>query len=680
MHIRSRIILLVISLAVLSIIPYYQVINHGFVNFDDYEYVVENPHVNRGLSIEGIKWAFTAVHSCNWHPMTWLSHMLDCELYGLNPSGHHLTNLIFHVINALLLFLLLLFITGSVWKSAFVAALFAIHPLHVESVAWISERKDVLSTFFGILALWAYVYYAIRPNIKRYLAIIFFFVLGLMSKPMLITFPFVLILLDYWPLQRIQSKYPASDIDITGTKIRIFRKLPIPAIIAEKIPLFLLCVGSAIITIFAQTHWGVLKTLEAFPLKTRFINAILSYINYIKKTLWPARLGALYPYPGSFSILEALGASLLILCILLLTVKQRKRHPYFLFGILWYLGTLIPVIGFIQVGLQSMADRYTYIPLIGIFIIIAWGVPQLLKGLRYSVEIYIALMSFILISLTTLTYIQAGYWRDSIILMQHTLEVTRENYLAYNGLGTALIRQGNLQEGLSNLYKAVEIKPDYAIAHENIGITLARAGRIDEAIYHYNEALKKAPHSPVAHNSLGIALLKQGDMNEAINHFQEAIRLNPYNARAYNNLGIALMGKDRVQDAIETYRNALEISPGYAFAHNNMGIALEKQGHMDEAKLHYADAIRFQPRYLRAHYNLGLLLAKQGAFNESIQELNEALGIDPGFSDAHLALGYIHHLVGDLNSTLHEFATLRSLAPGMAGQLAILLSHSLSLS
>lgn len=611
-HHRYISLLICLSLILITYVSFSRILNNKFINFDDNDYVVRNPHVNSGLNLEGVKWAFTTFHANNWHPITWLSHMADCEIYGLNAGGHHFTNLILHIINTLLLFLVFKWITGAVWESAFIAALFAIHPLHIESVAWIAERKDVLSAFFWILTIWAYAYYAENRNLSRYLLALICFILGLMSKPMLVTLPFVLLLLDFWPLKRFQFLHTDEDINSLRqiSSDRGFIKDTFINLVLEKIPFFAFAFISSFVTFLAQKYGGVVKSLELFPLKIRIANALVTYIIYIKKTFFPTNLAILYPYSEILPVWQVLGAGFLLISVLSLAIWKLKRYPYFTVGWLWYLGTLIPVIGLVQVGLQSMADRYTYITLIGLFIIIAWGVPDIMSRLRYR-KIILAVLSVLIFSILMIsTRFQTKHWYNSITLLEHTIHITDRNYLAYNGLGVALIEQGKVKEGINNLYRAVHIKHDYAEAHKNLGIALVKQKKLDEAIIHYKEALRISPKSAIIHNSLGIALLQQGKSEESITHFLEALEIWPNYVKAHNNIGIALVSQGKIQEALVYYISALNINPDYAEAHCNMGIALEKLGEIEKAITHYNEAIRIKPDYARAHYNLEQLFSK----------------------------------------------------------------------
>ncbi|MCK4786001.1 MAG: tetratricopeptide repeat protein [Desulfobacteraceae bacterium] len=600
-YIRSD-VLVWLFLIIATLTVYWQVLSHEFVNCDDPSYVSENPHVQTGLTLEGIAWSFTSTRAGNWHPLTWLSHMLDIESYGLSPGGHHFTNVLFHIANTLLLFLVFRRMTGDLWRSGFIAALFSLHPLHVESVAWVAERKDVLSTFFWMLTMWSYVRYVEHPGGIRYLVVLLFFVLGLMAKPMLVTLPFVLLLLDYWPLKRLQFGQLRGD---SNTQ----QRLSVLTLIWEKTPLFALTAASSIVTFLVQQSGGAVGSFTAYPLNVRIANALVSYVSYIGKMIWPYHLAVLYPHPRMFPWLLVAGACLLIVFIFFLVIVAVKRHPWFAVGWLWYIGTLMPVIGLVQIGSQAMADRYTYIPLIGIFIIIAWGFPELVSRWRYRKiglsTIVVACLSAIMVT----TCLQVRYWRNSITLFEHTLNVTANNYVAHSNLGIALFFQGKRDEAMVHFHKALHINPGFADARTNLGIVLANKGRMTEAISHFSEVLRINPDSYEAHNNLGVALERQGNTAEAVKHYSEALRINPDFDEAHNNLGAALASQGKLDEAIDHYSEALRINPRFAKVHNNLGIALIRKGKLEEAVFHFRDALRIKPDYANAHNNLERALA-----------------------------------------------------------------------
>lgn len=576
-----------------TLVVYIQVINHGFVSFDDSVYVTKNRHVKAGLALESVTWAFTTTYVSNWHPLTWISHMFDYELYGLNPGGHHLTNLLFHIANTLLLFFVFRKMTADVWRSGFIAALFALHPLHVESVAWIAERKDVLSTFFWLLTMWCYIGYTQRPRVSRYLVMLLFFSLGLLAKPMLVTLPFVLLLLDYWPLGRIRFEHTGG----------VSQKKIVLGLLGEKLPLFVLAEFSSVATFLAQKQGGAVASLEVISLKARIFNALISYVNYMGKMLWPSELAVFYPHPVTLSWWEVAGAGLLLGAIFFLAIKFIKQRPYFIVGWLWYLGTLVPVIGLVQVGSQSMADRYTYIPLVGLFIIIVWGVPELATR-RARKKLWLpTLATLSIILLMVVAWKQVRYWQNSITLFEHTLEVTANNYLAHNALGVAL-GNSRLDEAKEHYLKALRINPDYMEAHNNLGIALEMQGLRDEAISHFLEALRIKPNDMKAHYNLGNILLKQGQIDKAVKHYLKVLFIKADFEGAYNNLGNILLKQGRYDIAVEYYLEALRINPDLAETHNNLGVALFRKGDRAGAVNHFREALRINPDDFDARNNL----------------------------------------------------------------------------
>jgi len=523
----------------MTLAVYWQVLGYDFVNYDDDGYIIENPYVREGLTKKSILWAFTSFHLGNWHPVTWISHMLDCELFGLKPGMHHLTNLIFHIANTLLLFLVLRRMTGSIWRSGFVAAVFALHPLHVESVAWIAGRKDVLSTLFWVLTLWAYVRYCERLSVFRYFLILIFFTLGLMAKPMLITLPFVLLLLDYWPLNRLNLDWSGEENNMQFQGSSIFRLL------LEKVPLFAIAGLLVVVTFLAADKPGLLTSLDDLSLEARIANALVSYVSYIEKMVWPSDLTVFYPHPGTVSIWEVVGAGLILIFLTIIFIRVFRNRPYLSVGWLWYLGTLVPVIGVIQGGAQAMADRYTYVPLIGLIIIIAWGIPDLLGKWRHR-RIVLALSAGLVLSAVMLcTWFQLHHWRDSISLWKNALRMTHNNWIAHNNLGKFLLDEGWRIEQRRHLSKEILIRYGY------------HSVPIDELI--------KAPSF-------------EKTLQECAEHFNEALKINPNYVRAYDNLGIALAYQGKYDEAIIQFRNALGIRPDDEIARRNLNHTLKKVG------------------------------------------------------------------------------------------------------
>ena len=586
---------LFLVIAILTV--YWQVQGHEFINYDDPSYVSKNPHVQTGLTLEGIAWSFTSMRAGNWHPLTWLSHMLDIQLYGMNPGRHHFTNVIFHIANTLLLFLVFRRMTESLWRSGFVAAMFALHPLHVESVAWVAERKDVLSTFFWMLTMLSYVWYVDHPGRNRYLLVLLLFILGLMAKPMLVTLPFVLLLMDYWPLKRLQFRQPRGNINTQ-------QKLPVLDLVWEKTPLFALAVASSIVTFLVQQSGGAVGSLTGYPLNVRIANALISYVSYIVKLIWPYHLAVLYPHPRMISGWIVAGACFLLLFISFLVIRALKRYPWVAVGWLWYVGTLVPVLGLVQIGSQAMADRYTYVPLIGISIIIAWGVPELVSRWTHRKVVLAAIAATSLSILMVAAWFQVGYWANSMTLFRRALEVTSNNYVAHNNLGIALFFQGKIDEATVHFHKALKINSSFVEAHTNLGIVMANKGKMTEAISHFSEGLRLNPDSYEAHNNLGVIFVRQGKTSEAIRHYSEALRINPYYDEAHNNVGVALASQGKLDEAISHYSEALRINPRFAKVHNNLGIALIRKKKLEEAIAHFRKALRIKPDYANAHKNL----------------------------------------------------------------------------
>src|ERR1039458_9752842 len=668
-------------LALATLAVFLPVAGQGFVNYDDSDYVTENAHVQSGLKWENVIWAFTTGHASNWHPLTWLSHMLDCQLFGLKAGPQHLVSVGFHIANTLLLFLLLRRMTSALWRSGLVAALFALHPLHVESVAWASERKDVLSAFFFLLTIWAYVRYvevqSPKSNVQSqgtrntlhaprctlhaarfYLLSLSFFALGLMSKPMLVTMPFVLLLIDYWPLRR------------SGATRRESQPLAGLLLLLEKVPFFVLSVASSVITFLVQRKGGAVSTALTFG--ERIANALVSYVRYIGKTFWPKNLSILYPHPGHWPAWQVMVSAGLLLVVSAAVVLMAQRRPYLVVGWLWFCGTLIPVIGLIQVGIQSMADRYTYVPLIGLFIMLAWGIDELMPARPWRCSALAIGAALLLTACGFLTERQIRFWRDSEALFGHAVKVTRDNYLAYNNLGYYLNNQGRTAEAMENyrqalkinsayddalnnlgyalagqkkyaeaipLYEAaLRVRPRHAEVHNNLGNALSETGKIDEAIQHYLIALQEKPDHADAHNNLGIALAMKGRLDEAITHFHEAIRCKPNYASAHSNLGNALAVQHKLDEAIKEYQESLRLKPDDAQAHNNLGNALAEQGKVEAANEHYGQALRLNADNPEAHFNLALALWRQGKRDEATAHLREALRLKPDYAEAQAQL------------------------------------------
>jgi protein O-mannosyl-transferase len=531
---------------------------HDFVNYDDPEYVYQNPHVQAGVTGDATAWALTTFYAHNWHPLTWLSHMLDCQIFGLQSGGHHLTNVFLHAAAAMLLFLALERMTTAFWPSAWVAAVFAIHPLRVESVAWVAERKDVLSGLFFMLTLWFYARYAERPSLGRYLLVLASFALGLTAKPMLVTLPFVLLLLDYWPLRRLAPPRLESQTD-DATPRRTLARL-----VLEKIPFFVLTAASCTVTLAAQR--GAIVPLDQRDVSWRLANAALACVGYLEKMVYPSDLAVLYPLPKDLPpAWEVAAAVTALLAISTALVVSRRRRPYLFVGWFWYLGMLAPVIGLVQVGSQKMADRYTYLPQVGLYIAVAWTAVQMAGARPNRRRALAAVALLVVMGLLGCALQQTRHWRNSETLWTHTLACTSQNVVAHHNLGNALAREGHFGKAIVQYQLALEINPDLAKVHYNLGLALAARKHFDEAIAHYRKALEIQPEFAEAYNDIGNAFVDLGQPDEAIAHYRQALAIKSDLLPAHYNLGLALAGRDRLDEALEHYRKALDL----AFARND---------------------------------------------------------------------------------------------------------------
>lgn len=555
----SRPRLIALLLALITLAAYLPAARNQFINFDDDDYITNNPMVQNGLTWADIQWAFTTWHAGNWHPLTWLSHMLDCELFGLNPGAQHFVNALFHTANSVLLLWLLFRMTGALWPSAFIAALFAWHPLHVESVAWLSERKDVLSTFFALLALLAYTRFVRQIRMITglqasasgyYWLALFLFALGLMAKPMVVTLPFVLLLLDYWPLQRM----PESEVSRPGFS----KVLPL---VLEKWPFFLLAAASGFITFLAQRSGGLVITLHQLPLPARLDNALLSYVRYLGKGLWPARLAVVYPLPHQLPWGEVAAAAVFLIVITGWVWHARRRCPYLPVGWFWFLGTLVPVIGLLQTGGQAMADRYTYIPMIGIFIAVTFGIRDLIARFQISTVATAVPAALVLGGCLVFTERQLSFWQNSESLFRHAVVATKDNDMAYYCLGLALAEQHKLNEALIEYRQAENLAPDRYETHRNVGDILAETGQPEEALAEYHEAILLSPKNQLLYDRLGILLTRLGRFDEAMYQYQLAVQLDPQDARPYYLMGRTLLMQGRDADAVGKFQEALRMEP-----------------------------------------------------------------------------------------------------------------------
>jgi len=628
--------LVCLILTAVTLATYWRVSGDNFINFDDDYYIVQNPWVNQGLSFKGIAWAFTHFYSANWHPITWISHMLDCELFGLQPGPQHVVNLGFHAANAALLFTLLKRTTGALWRSAIVAGLFALHPLHVESVAWAAERKDVLSTFFGLLALLCYAQYAKTGAIRSryYWGALFFFVMGLMSKPMVVTLPFVMLLLDFWPLGRVSTTSDnPMEID--------FRKLK--TLLLEKWPFFMLVPISCVITYFAQKSAGAVATNDrGFYMG----NALVSYVRYIGRMFWPIDLSVIYPL-YTITPWKVAGAAFFLLAISVLCIKARQKKPYLLMGWLWYLGMLVPVIGFMQVGPQSSADRYTYMSLTGLFVICVWGAADLMKDWRFRKPVAVIASTLILLVCSALTVHQLQFWKNGVTLFEHTIAVTANNAFGEDEYAGALIIAGKGKEAFAHDAEALRLAPDNAIIQNDYAAALVEVGRAPDALSHYAQAAQLAPNNALIQNNYGVALARAGMTNDAIARYQQALHIQPDYVDAYNNLGTVLAGEGHLDEAAASLSRALAIEPDNADIHLNLGLALIRLGRVPDAAREFSTAVTLDPKEAEAQYELGLCLAMARQPGMALSHLQAAAQLRPDWTDPLNAAAWILATDGD---------------------------------
>lgn len=631
-------------ISILSI--YWQVRTFDFISFDDYMYVRDNPHVRQGITLENIRWAFTSVYAGNWHPLTWLSHMTDVEIFGLNAGMHHLTNVIFHIVNTLMLFYCLRRMTGNVWNSAAVAMLFGLHPLHVESVAWIAERKDVLSAFFWMLTILFYTRYVEHRSAGRYLIIVICYIFGLMTKPMLVTLPFVLLLLDIWPLKRPELITTAEHMQPHEWWSGLL------ALIHEKVPLFFLAGAAIIVTILAQKNVGSISNLESIPLYIRVENATISYMAYLVKMIWPIHLALFYPYPRMVNLYKVITACVLLIGITWMVVLNISRFPFLFVGWFWYLGTLAPVIGIIQVGSQSMADRYTYVPLIGIFILIVWGLSKLLGQLRSARYILAGIYCAIVPVIMWFTWLQTGYWASNISVFSHAVDVTNDNYLAHNSLGVALCEHGEFDAGIKHYMEALRVYPEHVQAHNNLGAALVEEGKYKDSIGHFRKALQIDPGFVSAHYNLGIAYYAIGKLDEAIKQYQEVLRLVPQYPEASLKMATAITKQRKINDAIARLNDALKINPQDYTILCKVAELYNDEGNTKEAINHYESALSVNPGLTRILQVLVILYAENGEYDKSLLLLHRMAKLNPDDPDVYYNIACIYSRQGRVDSAV----------------------------
>ncbi len=619
-------------LIILTLSVYAGLVGNDFVRYDDHEFVTRNDHIQQGLSLEGMMWAFTTVISANWNPVTFLSHMLDCQIYGLSPAGHHLTSLFLHVATVLLLFLMLREATGRIWESATVAALFALHPIHVESVAWVSERKDVLSGFFCLLTILMYVHYVKDHRTRWYWLSIVFFTLGLLSKPMLVTIPLLLFIMDYWPLGRIVP-LPPTDIGHTGAwKGRNYSHLR--KIILEKIPFLVLSLLFGITTIFVQSRAGTMATLEALPLPVRFANALISYQNYLGNILYPTDLAIFYPHslnmPSGHLLL---GACLVLAGITIFACLFIRQQPFLLAGWLWYLVALLPVIGIIQVGFQAMADRYAYLPAIGIYILFSFGLSTLTRRLPYRPILLgcLAMLAFTFLSIHTVR--QVGYWKDTKTLFSQAIMVTPNNWLAHGVLSGLFLEEGNASAAEAEARKALALAQN-ANGHINLAAALHKTGRLPEAMDHLREALRIDPKQAQAYINMGRLLVAMQQKELALSYFLKAEEFLPRNSWAYNILGIAYASAAGYNRAMIQFNKALQLAPQRWDTYNNIGMVYNYQQQPHKALPYLLRAIELQPSFAEAYNNAGVALLKMKNYEKAAYYFSAALMLQPDYEKA----------------------------------------------
>ena len=646
-------------LASATALVYGQVADFDFTNFDDGPIIYENLNVRGGLTLHGVLWALSTSYFDFWHPLTWWSHMLDCELFGLDPGSHHLVNLGFHVANTLLLFAGLRQMTGAVWRSALVAALFALHPLHVESVAWLSERKDVLSTFFFLLTLGAYVRYAqgagsreqggktsnsdkSRVNIQHptsnaqwcYWSAVFFFALGLMSKPMLVTLPFVLLLLDYWPLGRVTSdkwrvtgekKGKPSTLNCTPNAFGA----QLSTLLLEKLPFFGLAAVSCAVTCLGMQGGQHLRSAEQTPWGLRLANVPVSYARYLGKLVWPVDLAALYPMPAHWGFWPVGGSVVLLLLLTLFMAGRARSAPWLLTGWLMFLGTLVPVIGIVPNGFQSIADRYAYIPSIGLFVAGVWAVAEFSVRWKFRAVLLPGAAVLALLVCGSLTWLQAGCWRNSLTLWTHCVAVTRDNILARISLGNALQQAGQINNAMEQYREVLRLDPNQEHANLDLGVALAMTGQLQEATNCFVRALRNRPDWSGTHLNLARALFELGDFSGALTHYAEAVRLDSNTVVAFTSLAGDLSARGKSDEAVRYYLEALRFNPADAEAHYHLGLEWLQRGRMDEARASLREAVRLEPDLADAHFQLATTLVNRRAISEAISQYHETLRLNP---------------------------------------------------
>ena len=660
--------ILVISISILIVVPaiivYWQVKDHGFITFDDQLYVYENPYVKNGFSLESVKWAFSieASEGAYWHPFTWLSHMLDSQLFGLDPGMHHLVNLSFHIVNILLLFFLLNKLTGSLWKSAVVASFFGLHPINVDTVAWLAERKNLLSTSFWMLTILAYFYYLKSPNVFRYMVIVICFVLGLLSKPMLVTLPFVLLLLDYWPLSRITFDYSSHEGNgsisgspiVSGSTQKIALRL-----VLEKIPLLILSFASIFISFVSYHTKESLDYAPTVPMLIRIENAVVSYLEYITKMLWPNKLTFYYPYPSMVPLWKLFVALIVLTAITTAALRLIRKSPYFIVGWLWYIGTLVPVLGIVQGGLwPEFAERWAYVPLIGLYIIIAWGIPDILRNSHYKKVALASSVFIVLLLLMFKTYEQVGYWKNSKTFYTYAIQVNNDNFIAHNNLGNIYLKEKNINGALIQFSEALRARPEYIPSRINMALALYNLGKRNEAIVQLKQAAMMKPDDSNIYYCLGGILLSNKQFNQAKKLYLKTLHLNPSNYQAHYYLAYILTITGNIDEAVFHYREALRINPFFAEAYFNLGIIESSRGSLTKADYYFSKAVQIDDTYAEAHFNLGIILIDIKKTDEAIVHLVKAVKLKPDNMAYRETLGNVLQSTGDLKGAIENLSAV----------------------
>ena len=656
---------IVCAFIILSIAAvYWQVSNHEFIAFDDGLYVTENVHIKKGFTAESIKWAFSFNNEEGfyWHPLVWGSHIIDYHLFGLNSAAHHLVNVLFHIINAIMLFVMLRLMTGSLWRSAFVASLFALHPVNVDTVAWVAERKNLLSTFFWLLTMISYLYYTKKMVISRYLLMVTVFALGLMVKPMLVTLPCVLLLMDYWPLRRIALSVKADVSPGMPTPIAI-QNLPSSRVLWEKVPMLALSVIVIFIASASLDSANFIITTAQIPMSLRLENIAVTFPAYIGKMLFPFNLAIYYPFPSFIPTLHVFAGSMILTAITIFAISTRKKYPYVITGWLWFLGTLMPVSGLIQGGLwPEMADRWAYIPFVGLFIIVAWGAADLCEKWPTFKIWTVSAAAVVLITLFAITWHQLGYWQNNITLFKHAAAVTSDNHVAHSNLALSYNRKKDYNNALRHAAESLRIMPNPK-AYMNMGNALEKQGKLEESLQSYYAAIRLKPNDMEAYGIVSYVLRNMGNYDKAVEVLNKAIRIRPDFAPTYNYMGIALAEQGKTDEAMKSFAMALEKKPDYDDPHINIGNVLYKQDDLDEAIAEYGIAIQLNPDNAKGHNNMGTALIRKGSFDKAAWHLNQALKLQPDMNDAREKLEGVASLKSKIDGTIAKTKVALENAP-----------------